>query len=79
MPPVAILQSSLTCPRCGFVATETMPTDACVIFYECTDCHAVLRPKRGDCCVFCSYGSVKCPPIQNAGACCASSTTAAAP
>jgi hypothetical protein len=23
-----------------------------------------LRPKAGDCCVFCSYGSVPCPPIQ---------------
>lgn len=27
----------------------------------------MLRPKAGDCCVFCSYGSVKCPPIQLAG------------
>jgi hypothetical protein len=26
----------------------------------------VLRPKPGDCCVFCSYGSVKCPPQQKA-------------
>jgi hypothetical protein len=25
---------------------------------------AQLRPKPGDCCVFCSFGSVKCPPIQ---------------
>jgi hypothetical protein len=24
----------------------------------------MLRPKPGDCCVFCSYGSVPCPPIQ---------------
>ncbi|MHA2389931.1 MAG: GDCCVxC domain-containing (seleno)protein, partial [Candidatus Hodarchaeales archaeon] len=21
-------------------------------------------PKQGDCCVFCSYGDVKCPPMQ---------------
>ena len=25
---------------------------------------AALRPKPGDCCVFCSYGSVPCPPVQ---------------
>ncbi|MGB5185335.1 MAG: GDCCVxC domain-containing (seleno)protein [Xanthobacteraceae bacterium] len=23
-----------------------------------------LRPKPGDCCVFCPYGSVPCPSIQ---------------
>ena len=27
-------------------------------------CHEVLKPQPGDCCVFCSYGSVPCPPIQ---------------
>jgi hypothetical protein len=37
---------------------------ACQFFYECTGCGARLRPKEGDCCVFCSYGSVPCPPIQ---------------
>jgi hypothetical protein len=38
-----------------------MPTDACLFFYHCTACGALLRPKPGDCCVFCSHGSVKCP------------------
>lgn len=66
-----ILQSTLTCPACGHVAVETMPTDACQFFYECGVCHTVLRPKPGDCCVFCSYGSVKCPPKQAGGDCCA--------
>jgi len=33
-----------------------MPTDASLHFYKCTACHAMLRPKPGDCCVFCSYG-----------------------
>lgn len=66
-----VLTSVLTCPQCGFAADETMPTDACLYFYECTRCHALLRPKRGDCCVFCSFGSVPCPPIQRARDCCA--------
>jgi len=65
------LQSVITCPHCGHQRHETMPTDACVHFYECPGCHAMLRPKSGDCCVFCSYGSVKCPPIQSGGGCCA--------
>jgi hypothetical protein len=29
----------------------------------------VLKPKQGDCCVFCSYGSVPCPPIQQSQPC----------
>lgn len=66
----AILESVLTCPQCGQRKQETMPTDACQFFYECTACAAVLRPKAGDCCVFCSYGTVKCPPIQLQRGCC---------
>ena len=58
------LISTLTCPHCGHCKTETMPTDACQWFYECEQCHEVLKPQPGDCCVFCSYGSVPCPPIQ---------------
>ena len=49
---------------------ETMPTDACQFFYECTGCHTVLRPKPGDCCVFCSFGTMPCPPIQLQQDCC---------
>ena len=60
------LHSTLTCPHCGRQETESMPTDACQFFYDCKGCGAVLRPKSGNCCVFCSYGSVPCPPIQAA-------------
>ena len=67
----AILESVVTCPHCGTAAAESMPTDACIRFYECTGCHALLRPKPGDCCVFCSFGSVKCPPVQQSLGCCA--------
>lgn len=65
-----ILTSELTCPECGFEKAEEMPTDSCVFFYECTNCHAVLKPKKGDCCVFCSYGTVKCPSMQEPQGCC---------
>jgi hypothetical protein len=70
-----ILESILTCPACGFASTEVMPTDACVFFHECAGCHKWLRPQSGDGCVFCSYGSVKCPPVQQALACCGSTAT----
>jgi hypothetical protein len=61
---MVILDSVLTCPKCGKQKLETMPTDACQFFYDCTGCGELLQPKFGDCCVFCSYGSVPCPPIQ---------------
>ncbi len=64
------LQSTITCPSCGHQKEETMPTDACQYFYECESCHTRLKPKQGDCCVFCSYGTVKCPPIQLGEKCC---------
>ena len=67
----AYLQSAITCPACGATAVEEMPTDACVFFYECKTCHKLLRPLAGDCCVFCSFGSVKCPPVQLDKGCCA--------
>lgn len=68
----AIIDSILTCPACGHRKSESMPLDACLYFYECEGCRTLLRPKAGDCCVFCSYGSVPCPPVQEQGteACC---------
>ena len=68
--PDVVLESTLTCPQCGFRKTEAMPTDACQYFYECTKCKSLLKPNPGDCCVFCSFGTVKCPPIQRERPCC---------
>lgn len=70
-----VLTCELVCPHCGARHSQNMPTDACIYFFECTACGAMLKPKAGDCCVFCSYGSVPCPPIQIAragdgGSCC---------
>lgn len=64
------LHSIITCPRCGHQAIEEMPANACQFFYPCESCKQILKPKEGDCCVFCSYGSVPCPPIQEGKNCC---------
>jgi hypothetical protein len=61
--------STITCPSCGVSKRETMPTNACTWFYECSGCGVILRPKPGDCCVFCSWGDQPCPPVTG----CASS------
>jgi hypothetical protein len=63
-----ILESLIICPICGISKSATMPIDACRLFYECTGCGTLLRPRTGDCCVFCSYGSVACPPVQRMAA-----------
>ena len=67
--PKLITESMLTCPKCGHQATETMPTDGYQFFYDCKGCGERLKPLPGECCVFCSYGSVPCPPIQANASC----------
>lgn len=62
--PVVQTRSVLTCPECGHAVELEMPVDACKFFHECEACHTLLPPLPGDCCVFCSYGSVKCPSVQ---------------
>ncbi|MEE8474151.1 MAG: GDCCVxC domain-containing (seleno)protein [Myxococcota bacterium] len=59
-----VRSATLTCPECGHRKRESMPVDACQFFYDCEGCGSRLKPKRGDCCVFCSYADVRCPPVQ---------------
>ena len=65
-----LMKTPITCPSCGHAEAEAMPTNACQWFYDCKGCGQLLKPKPGDCCVYCSYGDVKCPPIQEGNACC---------
>jgi hypothetical protein len=58
------LDSTITCPECGSATRVRMPVDACQFFWECPACAALLRPRPGDCCVFCSYGDAPCPSMQ---------------
>jgi hypothetical protein len=67
-----VLESTITCPKCSARTTEAMPQNACVARFECPSCGALVKPREGDCCVFCSYGTVPCPPIQ-AGVSCGAS------
>ncbi|MEI8610263.1 GDCCVxC domain-containing (seleno)protein [Enterovibrio norvegicus] len=64
-----ILKSDVTCPNCGHTKTELMPIGESQQHYECENCHEVLLVTEGGCCVFCSYGSVCCPPVQVNGTC----------
>ena len=64
------LTSTITCPARERQTTGQMPENACTYFFECPSCRTMLKPKPGDCCVFCSYGDVPCPPIQLDQRCC---------
>lgn len=66
---ITIMQSTITCPDCSFQKEETMIEDSCQYFYKCTNCKKLLKPKQGDCCVFCSYGNVACPSVQMDNCC----------
>jgi hypothetical protein len=68
--PLIARVATLTCPHCGHRARLEMPENACVYFHECGGCGLILKPTPGDCCVFCSYGDVKCPPVQRGDGCC---------
>lgn len=59
----------ITCPACGAVHREEMATDSCQFYYECPACRVMIRPKEGDCCVYCSYGDRLCPPRQEGRTC----------
>ena len=79
MDPTVVTTSILTCPVCGAHHAERMAGDACQFFYQCSSCGETLRPKPGDCCVFCSYGSIPCPPVQQRGATATSQPSASDP
>ena len=61
----------LTCPRCGHIQEETIPTTSCVPFYVCGGCGQTIQAKGEDCCVFCSYADRPCPlkPVEKGRGC----------
>ncbi|WP_416208544.1 GDCCVxC domain-containing (seleno)protein [Fodinibius sp.] len=58
------LQSTIICPECGYESKERMLTDSCQYFWACPNCSKIIKPKKEDCCVFCSYGDNPCPSVQ---------------
>ncbi|MGR3713569.1 MAG: GDCCVxC domain-containing (seleno)protein [Shimia sp.] len=64
-----ILISNVTCPDCGHEEAHQMPTETCQYFMDCPACGLLMKPLPGDCCVFCSYGTTPCPPVQRGETC----------
>ena len=57
--------STLRCPNCGKTSRDQMPGNSSVRLYHCLRCNGIVRPRKGDRCVYCSYGDVPCPPRQS--------------
>jgi hypothetical protein len=54
----------VTCPVCKTGVQVTMVSETPPQIYHCPVCLTWLSPKKGDHCIYDSYGSVNCPPIQ---------------
>lgn len=62
-----VLDTVLYCPHCAGASTWRMPGNACQWRVVCPLCGRDIITLPGKCCVFCSYGSVPCPPVQQEG------------
>ena len=63
--PNVSLWSVLTCPACGCSKLESMSQRTVTLSYICTECETVIEPQSWECCVYCSYGSVRCVEAQS--------------
>ena len=54
----------ILCPFCGQKTAAKIPENSCQYFWKCPKCGEILRPKKGDCCVFCSFSDQKCPTAK---------------
>lgn len=57
-------RNQLTCPECGTKQKGEMLEAAYSYAYQCNGCSEIIEKKNGSCCVYCSYGDVKCPSEQ---------------
>jgi hypothetical protein len=63
------LTAIITCPECATQTRAVIPPDACQFFWDCPACAVALRPKQGDCCVFCSWSDTPCPSSGKPSCC----------
>ncbi len=67
-----IIDSILTCPNCNHKFQEQMPENTYQSSFRCAECKEVIKTKKGECCVYCSYGDYPCPQAQIIGSSCCS-------
>jgi hypothetical protein len=65
----AVLGSTLPVPAAHISPLRRCQMKRASTLYPCKHFGSLMPPKDGDCCVFFSYGSAPCPPIQTSGCC----------
>ena len=58
---------TLKCPHCGAEQNANMPSAGRKMALSCRSCNIIIFKKQESCCVFCSYGEIKCPVEQEKG------------
>ncbi|MFZ3039139.1 MAG: GDCCVxC domain-containing (seleno)protein [Polynucleobacter sp.] len=56
--------STITCPICLHAEVLALPKGSSQHLYQCQACKTILKPKSGDCCIFCSFGSIDCASAE---------------
>jgi len=59
-----LYRNNLSCPECGEKQKSEMLDEDYSYAYQCNGCASIIEKKENDCCVYCSYGEVKCPSQQ---------------
>jgi hypothetical protein len=59
-----VKDTEITCPVCHTKVRDSMSSESLKRTHHCPKCLTWLSTKKGDHCIYDSYGSVKCPAIQ---------------
>lgn len=62
--PSVKMETTVTCPNCGHQENCQMQANSCRFFHKCVQCKKTIKPPKGECCVFCAYGTNDCPSKQ---------------
>ncbi len=58
------IETVIKCPHCGVEQQATMTLTGKKIAHDCRFCNQTMYAKKGECCVFCSFGAIKCLGTQ---------------
>ena len=56
--------STITCPHCSATETLEITKGYSLHLYRCFACGGILKPKSGDCCIFCSFSDLDCSSAE---------------
>ena len=61
--------ATIVCPHCQHPSEETMRVRVVERTIRCSECSETIEAPADKHCVWCAYGDIPCPVVQNAGSC----------